>query len=61
MKKFLLQTVLLFMSIAAFAQGDNEKGGAYNTGYWIGQHLYYILGGIAIIIILWLALRKKKK
>ena len=37
MKKFRLQAALLFISIAAFAQGDNEKGGAYNTRYWIGQ------------------------
>ncbi len=61
MKKFILPLSLLLMSMTAFAQGDNEKGGAYNTGYWIGQNILYILGGIALIIVLWVALRKKKK
>ncbi len=59
MKKYILQAMLIIASITAFGQNDENNSG-YKAGYWIGQHLQYIIVGIIIVIVLWVLLRKKK-
>jgi len=59
MKKYFLQAALLVASMAAFGQNDENSSG-YKAGYWIGQHLQWIIVGIILIIVLWVLLKKKK-
>jgi uncharacterized membrane protein YcjF (UPF0283 family) len=59
MKKIFLQFILLLMSIAVFAQNDDNYQKGYNFGKKYG---YYIIAALIIIIVLIVmrVMRKKK-
>lgn len=58
MKKIFLQSLLLFTTIAAFAQGEEEHSAAYNFGKKYAIEI--ILGVIVVIVLIILAIRRKK-
>jgi putative copper export protein len=58
MKKYFLQTILLFASVAAFAQDDEQHSAAYNFGEKYAIEI--ILGVIVLIVLIILAIRRKK-
>jgi NADH:ubiquinone oxidoreductase subunit 6 (subunit J) len=58
MKKYLLQAMLLFTSVAAFAQDEEEHSAEYNFGKKYAIEI--ILGVIVVIVLIIWAVRKKK-
>lgn len=59
MKKFISSLLLLFASIAVFAQDEEEHSDAYN---WGERNAIPVLVGVIVVIILviWLVRRNKK-
>lgn len=59
MKKYFLQALLLFVSIAAFAQDEEERSAEYK---WGEKNAVYVIIGVVIVIVLiiWAVRRRKK-
>ncbi|HVT83741.1 MAG TPA: DUF6479 family protein [Chitinophagaceae bacterium] len=58
MKKIFLQLLLLFTSIAAFAQDNEEKSAAYKFGEKYAIEI--IIAVIVLIVVIIWAIRRKK-
>lgn len=60
MKKYLLQAIMLFISIAAFAQDEEENSEAYK---WGERNAIPVLIGVIVVIVLiiWAIMRKRNK